>query len=134
MMLNEDRLRELYAAGEIDLAEFERGLDIVLGRNRPRPAASRAPEPLTPAEREHQADRIATAPEPERPSAEKCPVCRSELRPVTENGIRTAWCAGCNTYRGPDPRAAERGESREAGSVWVAGGIFPLGPHGIDLG
>jgi hypothetical protein len=123
MLLNEARLRELYAAGEIDLAEFERGLDIVLGRNRPKPVSARAGTPLESAEREAQAERIAAAPGPRsRLAAARCPTCRSELRPVHEHGVDTSWCPGCNAYVGPVPHppSAEPG----GGGTIVGGGFF----------
>jgi hypothetical protein len=139
MMLNEDRLRELYAAGEIDLAEFERSMAIVLSRKAAEPAApSDAGRPISPRARERMVEASgehAASGAASQGPAPKCPRCGYDVRPVVEYGVQTAWCQTCNAYAGPDPRDVLPQPKREqSGSVWVAGGIFPLGPHGIDLG
>lgn len=134
MLINEARLRELYAAGEIDVDHLERSLDII---NKRREAAERekpsgrAGAPLPLAQREQMLDAIAdaqiAASRTRRPLGPPCPTCHSELREVVEYGVRTHWCQGCQTYAGVDPRdvpAASPGR----GGIIVAGAYVECGP------
>jgi len=130
VLLNEKRLRELYAAGEITIEEFEAGLDRINQRKlaaenrRPSP---RATEPVPEDQRRRMLGRITETHRQHvaKFAAPRCPVCNSGLRAVTEHGVHTAWCPGCNAYRGPDPRHVidQQPEPERTANVWIAGGI-----------
>lgn len=130
MLLNEDRLRDLYAAGEITLDEFNTSLDRILKRETTerRPAASRASAPMTTEEREAWAARIAAAPGPRQRRLTHCPDCRTDLRQVHEHGVETAWCRNCQAYVGVDPRNVDEQEPTGGGGGFVGGVTFPLDP------
>jgi hypothetical protein len=132
MLIDEDRLRELYAAGEIDLAQLERSLDIINQRRAAaaaRRSSGRAAEPMPYEQRAQQIDRIMDAPSARprrRRAGPACPRCGNEAREVVEHGIATVWCSTCQAYAGPDPRevVAEQECAREG---YIVGGvIFPL--------
>jgi hypothetical protein len=131
MLLNEARLRELYAAGEITFDELSTSLDRLLKRQEiaVRPRASRASAPMTATEREAWAERIAAAPGPARkPAGQRCPTCRSELRAVSEQGVQTAWCPSCSAYVGLDPRDVAPAPGSQRGGTIVAGAYVECGP------
>lgn len=128
MLLNEARLRELYAAGEIELADLERSLDVINQRKSTElTVRSRAGSPMTDAERREVSERIAQSTGPRRRQAPNCPTCRSEIRQIVEHGVPTAWCPGCNAYIGDDPRDTVPAPDERASDVWIVGGFFPLG-------
>jgi hypothetical protein len=132
MLIDEDRLRELYAAGEIDLPQLERSLDIINKRRiaaEERQPSERAAEPMPYEQRAQQLDRIMDAPSA-RPTRRRagpaCPRCGNEAREVVEHGIATAWCATCQAYAGPDPRELTA-EQECAQDGYIVGGVtFPL--------
>jgi hypothetical protein len=132
MLIDEERLRELYAAGEIDLPQLERSLDIINRRreaNNRRAPSAWASRPLTHDEKRAmmaEADAMRV-PQPRTPPPPppKCPRCRNNLRKVVEYGVHTAWCVSCQAYAGPDPRDL-LDEPQQSGTTWVGGVIFPL--------
>lgn len=134
MMINEERLRELYAAGEIDLAQLERSLDIInrrrLAADSPRPVG-RASEPLKPEEKERLLDRALAAPKQPRQPVRMCPQCRSPLSRAREQEM-VAWCARCGEDVSYAPQRAEQPACDDRGG-WAVGGIVVLPPGGLDV-
>jgi hypothetical protein len=123
----EDHLRGLYEAGDIDAAELERRLDRAADREAARRRSSeRASAPLTDTERVNAMARIADSGLRASEPLPRCKTCNSELRSVRENGVETMWCAGCSRYVGPDPRHGAAPSS--AGAIVVGGVIVETGP------
>jgi hypothetical protein len=129
MLIDEDRLRELYAAGEIDLPQLERSLDIINKRRiaaEERQPSERAAEPMPYEQRAQQLDRIMDREVARRDAGPACPRCGRPAREVIEHGIQTAWCSTCQAYAGPDPRAVVAEQECAHDSYIVGGVIFPL--------
>lgn len=130
MLIDEKRLRDLYARGEIDLEHLELSLDIINQRQlaKERPASERPDpaRPMDPGLRRQWLDHAASLPAaPKGPPHRACPNCKRSVRDYDPCTMH-AWCEGCGVEVSLNPYERQQTQQQGSDSFWIVGGIFPL--------